>query len=524
MSKIIFSKEIDIYTTKNPPSGSTLFAIHSGGGSFSAGSLVQKNSLGEIKEVGGVVTIDLQKTLDVSSNFLFDGKSGGVIGGGDGVDRYTELYYDDLAGRFSRLWVQVNDISIQSEINYGTDYSLFRVVNGIALIQQGNSIGTTTVGFTDPLATTTINFPAKTVNGDYTLATTDDIDLVNLQKVVDTGSTALKGDSTLNLLVDDGLGGHSSEISSSNGNDYSILNIFTENINISSGNSTTNISGEIAIFQGNVAINKTELLSGYSTHIDIETPVTTSILSFPAKEIPGTYTLATTNDIDLQKAIDTNGIASLSNGLGNLSNISVTPEFFVLLNETSEKGGAINLNAGILELSQTDYLNAFSTYVRIDSPVENTTLNFPAKTVAGTYTIATTDDINFQTVVNNGSMATVNYSGFFGVQLEGDTNTITSVSPFGVLVSSGGNTVYYNLSGITYKGKSNFFPDKLNNGSYTIITTPATSYTVSTLPTGELNDIAVVTDSVAPTYLGVLTGGGTVVTPVWHNGTIWVAR
>lgn len=68
------------------------------------------------------------------------------------------------------------------------------------------------------------------------------------------------------------------------------------------------------------------------------------------------------------------------------------------------------------------------------------------------------------------------------------------------------------------------FPAKINNGDYTIPAYPNTTYLVSTLPAGQLNDIAVVTDATTPTYLGALSGGGTTVTPVWHNGTIWVAR
>ena len=36
--------------------------------------------------------------------------------------------------------------------------------------------------------------------------------------------------------------------------------------------------------------------------------------------------------------------------------------------------------------------------------------------------------------------------------------------------------------------------------------------------------MAIVTDATAPTYLGTLVGGGAVVCPVWHNGTIWVSR
>ena len=52
----------------------------------------------------------------------------------------------------------------------------------------------------------------------------------------------------------------------------------------------------------------------------------------------------------------------------------------------------------------------------------------------------------------------------------------------------------------------------------------STSYTVATLPTGALGDTAFVTDAVAPTYLGALTGGGSVACQVFHNGTNWVSH
>ena len=48
-------------------------------------------------------------------------------------------------------------------------------------------------------------------------------------------------------------------------------------------------------------------------------------------------------------------------------------------------------------------------------------------------------------------------------------------------------------------------------------------YTVGTLPSGTVGDTAYVTDATAPTYLGALTGGGAVICPVFHNGTIWVS-
>lgn len=49
------------------------------------------------------------------------------------------------------------------------------------------------------------------------------------------------------------------------------------------------------------------------------------------------------------------------------------------------------------------------------------------------------------------------------------------------------------------------------------------NYTVATLPTGVRGDIAYVTDALAPSYLATIVGGGVIVTPVFYNGTNWVA-
>lgn len=50
------------------------------------------------------------------------------------------------------------------------------------------------------------------------------------------------------------------------------------------------------------------------------------------------------------------------------------------------------------------------------------------------------------------------------------------------------------------------------------------SYTVATLPTGIEGDIAYVTDALAPTYMTTIVGGGAIVTPVFYNGTNWIAH
>ena len=50
-----------------------------------------------------------------------------------------------------------------------------------------------------------------------------------------------------------------------------------------------------------------------------------------------------------------------------------------------------------------------------------------------------------------------------------------------------------------------------------------TGYTVGSLPAGTIGMRSYVTDAVAPLFLAALTGGGSEVCPVFHNGTAWVA-
>lgn len=52
----------------------------------------------------------------------------------------------------------------------------------------------------------------------------------------------------------------------------------------------------------------------------------------------------------------------------------------------------------------------------------------------------------------------------------------------------------------------------------------AGGFIVSTLPAGTTGDETYVTDAIAPTYLGALTGGGAVVCPVIKNATVWVSH
>jgi len=150
--------------------------------------------------VDAVNAIDLQKVLDVDSIFLFDGKHGGVIGGGDGIDRYTQIHHDDLTGGITTFEVSQNNAYIQSDTNYGSDSSaLLQVIDGKAKIQQSNGVGSTSVNFTEATENTTLNFPAKIVAGTYTLATNDEtVNLIGNQTI--TGSKTFENSSTNDAL------------------------------------------------------------------------------------------------------------------------------------------------------------------------------------------------------------------------------------------------------------------------------------------------------------------------------------
>ena len=110
-----------------------------------------------------------------------------------------------------------------------------------------------------------------------------------------------------------------------------------------------------------------------------------------------------------------------------------------------------------------------------------------------------------------GNNITSNSSVYLGYDTralaDGDTNEIV----IGVsAVGNGSNTVTLGNSSITKTYLKGIV--KVSGG-----------YTVATLPAGVTGARAYVTDAAAPTYNGALTGGGTVVVPVFYNGSAWVS-
>ena len=144
--------------------------------------------------------------------------------------------------------------------------------------------------------------------------------------------------------------------------------------------------------------------------------------------------------------------------------------------------------------------------------------------LAGSATTATGFIASGSISPTTGSVTITNRYGFFdgALGVGNSTGTATVTNYYGLYLngpSVGANGTVTNRWGI-YQGDTtgtNYLaaPTKITNG-----------YTVATLPTGAAAAVgmrAYVTDALAPTFLGVVVGGGAVVTPVFHNGVAWVA-
>jgi len=104
-------------------------------------------------------------------------------------------------------------------------------------------------------------------------------------------------------------------------------------------------------------------------------------------------TVDAVNTIDLQKVLDVGADASVVSG-DNFSNLEITPTYIAL----SQGKSSVNSRTGfyiddeILSIEREAEIDISKTSIKIDVPTVITTLNFPAKTVAGDYTLATTDE------------------------------------------------------------------------------------------------------------------------------------
>ena len=140
--------------------------------------------------------------------------------------------------------------------------------------------------------------------------------------------------------------------------------------------------------------------------------------------------------------------------------------------------------------------------------------NFGTSQTSGTIGVGSTSGTGAITVGQSTANQTVNVHT--GVTASGNTKTV-NIGTGG----ASGSTTTISIGSSTSGATST---TTLNGSTVFTGTAQLQGYTVATLPAaGTAGRRAYVTDATAPTWLGALTGGGTVKCPVFDNGTAWIA-
>lgn len=212
-----------------------------------------------------------------------------------------------------------------------------------------------------------LEFPNKT-SGSYTIATTEDIIVPTLQSVTDEGNTTTNPITVYSLDYQTVLNSEYVNVSDLNTNSFAVINR----------------SGELQLSS-----------DGLNASVLRNTNVAASgvILEFPDK-IPGSYTIATTNDItipNLQEVTDQDSTTT------NTITIDSTQYQSAIANNniyTTDKTTGSGVGLDPLGLVNFDNGTGGSGIIS-SQPLthSNVVLDFPDKT-SGNYTIATTDDID----------------------------------------------------------------------------------------------------------------------------------
>jgi hypothetical protein len=214
----------------------------------------------------------------------------------------------------------------------------------------------------------------------------------------------------------------------------------------------------------------------------------------------GTGVLAVVNGGTGLGTIPTNGQLLIGNGTGYSLNTLFAGAGISVTNGS----GSISLaNAGVLS-------NIGGTGISVSTATGNVTI---------------TNTLPDQTVVITGAgtnVVTGTYPNFTitsnAVTSVGGTGTVNGITLTGTVTSSGNLTLGGTLSGVSLTSQVSGILPVANGG-----TGSGVAYTVATLPTaGTQGRRAWVTNALAPMFLVAPVGGGTVVCPVFDNGTSWV--
>ena len=179
-------------------------------------------------------------------------------------------------------------------------------------------------------------------------------------------------------------------------------------------------------------------------------------------------------------------------------------------NVSVASGFAYAIGADSAGISGTFNVTAGSKTVTLTTTTGTITIG--AANTTGTITIGSTNGTGTLALGLSTATQTTN------IQAGATTSSNTKTINFGTGGLSGSTTT------ITIGATAGTSTTTLNGSTIATGTIQTQGYTVATLPAaGTVGRRAHVTDATLPTFLGTLTGGGTVKCPVFDNGTAWVA-
>jgi len=297
--------------------------------------------------VDAVNAIDLQKVLDTGSyaEIISANQTGYTsllhdYNGEEDLDFKVTIRDNTDTNNFSAIRTEYDRVEISSNNNSLGKISVIQVSGGIARITQRDGIYATNIEASSPIENTTINFPAKTVAGDYTLATTDDID-TQINGTINYIPKFIGGNSIGNsLLRDDGLridAGNLTGIVNNSTNDY-IFNIH------------------------NVTNNNNKRLSLFSVNSDLESTISDNTLG-----MRGIWSRLSINSVNTKNWGQIAAVGGeIVSEVGSSGTISEMTAFRISIGNASD------------DLTVNNVYGIKSNYLNLDKPTINTAgLAFP---------------------------------------------------------------------------------------------------------------------------------------------------
>lgn len=324
----------------------------------------------------------------------------------------------------------------------------------------------------------------------------------DLQQVLDNNGTAFYDgyNSMINLLYGD------ENFRASNiviGNGIISSSMLLANNQASLTNTSSDRQGAFIVTDGKPQIYSTVNEEG-QTSVNFLDPIGATQINFPAKST-GIYTIATLDDIaglatkeDIKTVLHT----EIATSTGVVSSVGANWTGTGTALNTNYIGGQVFIEGvGVAIIATLDEgAQTFTTLQPLLSDVTDSA--FELRTIA--YKLYDNGDQKWFDAHEGSPRITLNADGNF------------FANSFSALANGASNV------GLLTNGNSEFWGDKVTSP----LLINKVVYTVATLPTPDSGEraYASVSDALAPTYLGVLVGGGTINCPVYWNGTAWISH